>query len=88
VIDSRGWASFEHRIALSCFNFAIFFSRGFSATTKKACLRGDPSVGLTIIVEALILLKNTAFDPSKNVRQLRLADWRADVSPVITAALF
>jgi len=65
----------EHRIALSCFNFAIFFSRGFSATTKKACLRADPSVGLTIIVEALILLKKlrelgffvpfTGFDPSK-----------------------
>jgi len=65
----------EHRIALSCFNFAIFFSRGFSATTKKACLRGDPSVGLTIIVEALILLKKlrkfglfvpfTGFDPSE-----------------------
>jgi hypothetical protein len=65
----------EHRIALSCFNFAIFFPRGFSATTKKACLRGDPSVGLTNIVEALILLKKlrelgffvpfTRFDPSK-----------------------
>jgi len=68
VIDSRGWASFEHRIALSCFNFAIFFPRGFSATS-------DPSIGLTIIVEALILLKKlrkfglfvpfTGFDPSE-----------------------
>jgi len=45
-------ARFEQRIALSCFNFAIFFPRGFSATTKNARLLGDPSVSLTNIVEA------------------------------------
>jgi hypothetical protein len=57
-------ARFEQRIALSCFNFAIFFPRGFSATTKNARLLGDPSVSLTNIVEAL--------NCSKKLRELGL----------------
>jgi hypothetical protein len=100
VIDPPGWAGVSRIALLSASSILpYFFRRGFSATTKKARLRGNPSVGLTVItgsfdpVEKLrelgLSVPFTGFDASTNVEQFRLPDWRATTSvSSVTYALF